>query len=200
MIQILSAWKWISAHLKTFLFILLIALSVAIYWLWQNNRALKVDNSRISENFEQKDKQVSQLNLTIEEFKDLDTDSKKKIDSLLTLINKKPKNIKQATDIQIQYIDTGSTKIVYRDPVKLPDSSYLIPVSFDSDCWGFKGQISSKDQSSKLDIIEKSFNNSAQILIVKKKKFLWWTIRKESIRAFSGCGEISVTQINFVKK
>ena len=200
MIQLTVILKWILSHLKAFVLILLIASFGAIWWLWRNNNELKADNSRISENFEQKNKQVSQLNLTIAEYQKLDTRSKVKIDSLLEVIKKKPKDIKQATDIQVQYKDTGSTKIVYKTVIKQPDSSYLIPVSFESGCWGFKGEISSKDQNSKLDIKEKTFNNSAQILIIKKKKFLWWTIRKESIRAFSDCGEISVTQINFVKK
>ncbi len=200
MIQLLGIFNLIKANLKAFLIVVLIVLSIVLYWSYRQNIALKIDNSRINENFIQKDRQVSQMNLTISEYESLEIKTKSRIDSLLELINRKPKDVAQATDIQIQYIDTGSTKIVYKNPVKQPDSSYLIPVSFDSGCWGFKGEINSKDQNSKLDIKEKSFNNSAQILIIKKKKFLWWTIRKESIRAFSDCGEISVTQINFVKK
>lgn len=194
-----TALNWITGNLTRLLVIALIVVSIALFWFWKVNKSLKIDNAMVSENFVQKDRQVSQLNLTVEEFKDLDTKSSKTIDSLLKVIKERPKNIKQATSIEIQYIDTGSTKIIYKEPIVQPDKSFVIPVSFDSDCWGMKGQILSKDPGSKLEIKERIASNKAQVVVIKRKRFLFWTIRKEQIKAFNECGEISVTQINFQK-
>jgi hypothetical protein len=213
MIFLKTAFTWILGNLKAFLFILLIALSVAIYWLWQNNKALKVDNSRISENFEQKDKQVSQLNMTLAEYKNLQTKDKATVDSLLEVIKKKPKDLKEATVIRESFKDTNTIEPKYSPPIAdqpkpneqiLSKPMYSIPISLSSDsdsCWGMKGIIKSTDPKARLFINERSFINSIQLLVIKNKKFLWWTIRKEQFKAFSDCGkELKVTKIKFVKK
>jgi len=211
MIQLLSILTWIKGHFKTFLILTLIASSVVIYWLWQEKTALKIDNARISENFEQKDKQISQMNLTIGEYERLQMKSKTTIDSLLKVIDKKPKDLKEATVVEESFKDTNSIEPKYSKPeiqkqdnkesLALTKPIYTIPVSLDSDCWGMKGVIKSTDPEAKLFIKERTFINSIQLLVVKKKKFLWWTTRKEQFKAFSDCQkELKVTRINFVKK
>ncbi|MDD4971913.1 MAG: hypothetical protein PHT07_21005 [Paludibacter sp.] len=214
MIQLLSVYKWILGHLKASLLIALILSFGVIYWLWQEKTALETDNSRISENFEQKDKQVAQMNLTIEEYNKLQTKDKATIDSLCKVIDKKPKDLKEATVINESFKDTNSVEASYGNPSitePKPNSTakpnitkpiYSIPVSFGSDsCWGMKGVIQSTDPKARLFIKERTFINSVQLIVIKKKKFLWWTIRKEQFKAFSNCEkELKVTKINFVKK
>lgn len=216
MIPLLSALNWIKGHLKTFLVLLIVVLSLAVFWLWHEKTALKADNIRISENFEQKDKQISQMNLTIDEYNELQGKSKTTIDSLLKVIDKKSKDLKEATVINESFKDTNTVEANYGNPTitepktkqNLTESSnivkpiYSIPVFFGSDmCWGMKGIIESTDPKAKLFIKEQTFNNSVQLIVIKKKKFLWWTVRKEQFRAFSDCEkELKVTKINFVKK
>jgi len=211
MILLLKCYTWILSHLKAFLFILLIVSFGAIWWLWKDRIALKIDNSRISENFEQKDLNISQLNMTISEYKNLQSEDKSTIDSLLKVIDRKPKQIKEATVINESFKDTNSIEPIYSEPTidkptNSPTSSkpiYSIQVSTDKDldCWGMKGVIKSTDPKARLIIKERIFNNSVQLLVIKKKKFLWWTIQKEQFRAFSDCQkELKVTKINFVKK
>ncbi len=199
MLTIFSILAWIKNHVKLFLTLLLIVATLTIGMFYRANVALKVDNARISENFVQKDKQVSQLNLSVDEFKELNTKASNKIDSLLKVTKLKPRDLKQATSIETQYIDTGSVHIIYLPAIEQVNKMFAIPVSVTSLCWGMKGFITSIDTTAKLEITERTASNSTQILITKRKKFLWWTIRKESIRAFNECGESTVTQINIVK-
>lgn len=214
MIQILSVLNWIKGHLKTFLVLLIVVLSLAIFWLWREKTTLKKDNIRISENFEQKDKQISQMNLTIDEYDKLQGKSKTTIDSLLKVIDKKSKDLKEATVINENFKDTntvepdyGKPQIIEQKP-SIPTNTgstkpiYSIPISLSNDsCWGIKGIIKSTDPGARLIIKERTFINSIQLLVVKQKKFLWWTIREEQFKAFSDCQqELKVTRINFVKK
>lgn len=185
--------------LKYWKLILIVLLSIAVFWLYQSKTAIKQDRNRISENFYQKDKQVSQMNLTIDEFKKLETKDKAKIDSLIEVVKIKPKHIKQATVVNTVYRDTTIEKIVYLQAVQQSDKSFVIPITSGNGCWGIKGQILSSDKNSKFEITEKYANNSAHVLVTKNRGFWWWK-KPEKIQAFSDCGEISITQINFVKK
>lgn len=212
MIQILNALKWIKGHLKTFFVLLIVVLSLVIFWLLHEKTVLKADNIRISENFKQKDKQISQMNLTIDEYENLQGKSKTTIDSLLKVIDKKSKDLKEATVVNENFKDTNSIEPDYGKPEIVEQKQtpnkvkarpiYSIPILLSSDsCWGMKGVIQSTDPKAKLIIKERLFSNSIQIIVVKKKKFLWWTTRKEQFRAFSDCQqELKVARINFVKK
>lgn len=196
MIYLISALNWLKSNWKL---VLIVSMAIALFWFYRSNKALKKDNTRVRQNFEQVTRDNVVLNVTYEEFKQLDTKYKKKLDSLMESAKIKPKSVKSATIINTVYKDTGSTKIVYKEPKQRPDKSYLIQVSVNGDCWGLNGQILSKDSSSKLEITERFANNSTQLVVQRRKKFLFWTVRKESFKAYRDCGEMTVTQINFIK-
>jgi len=109
--------------------------------------------------------------------------------------------VKTVTVINTEYRDTGSVKIVYRDPILKPDKSYSIPVSYSEMCWGMSGQILTTDPKSKLQIDVRTASNSAQLLVTRKRflGFLWWK-RGETYKLYSDCGESDFTKINFIKK
>ena len=146
-------------------------------------------------------KDNSVLNLTVDEYKTIKTKDTEKIDSLFKVLKLKPKFIKGATVINTVYLDTAKAKIIYKDVVKLPDGSWKIPFNFDSQCWGIKAEILSKDQGSTLNILERKASNSAQLIVTKDKYFLGflWRTRKASFNAYSDCGKINFTDIEFVK-
>ena len=189
----------LTSLLKHWKLIAIVLLSLSVFWLYRAKTELKQDRNRISENFEQKDRQVSQMNLTLDEFKRLETKDRTKIDSLLKVSKIKPKHIKQATVVNTDYRDTTITETVYLPAIQRPDRSFVIPITSGNSCWGMKGRILSTDENSKFEITEKTANNSAQILVTKKRGFWWWK-KPERIQAFGDCGEIDVTHINFVKK
>jgi hypothetical protein len=191
---------WFFSDLKRVLFFAVLILIAALLWSFDARIKLKKDNDRVSENFAQVTKENQVLNLSVEEYKQLDTENRYKLDSLLKVIKLKPKYIKGATIINTEYKDTGTTKIVYKTIEKLPSGRFSIPFESSTDCWGVKAAIISADPTSTVNIKERTTNNSIQLLVIKRKKFLFWTVRKEEFKAFSDCGEVTFTQINFVKR
>ena len=179
--------------------VFIIALLIALTFSVKTCSIKTKENKRLNENFEQLQKNNHVLNLNLSEFKALSGKDKEKIESLLSELKLKPKQVKEVTVVNTVYRDTGSTKIIYKEVVKQLDGSYKIPVNYDSLCWGFKGEIQSKDSLSKFYVLEKSANNSIQLIVTKPKKFLFWTVKKEQFKAFSKCGEINFTNIKFVK-
>lgn len=161
---------------------------------------MKADRNRIADNFSQVTKDNQVLNLTLGEYKDLNTRASAKLDSLIKVNSIKPKSVKQATIINTVYRDTGSIKTIYLPAEKQPDLSYKIPISVKKESWSMKGVILSTDQNSKLNITELQYSNSAQLLIVRKRflGFLWYG-KKTEYKAYSDYGEINFTQINFLK-
>jgi len=180
-------------------FILIVLLSLTCFWLFKSKNSIKQDRNRLSENFEQVTNSNRLLNLNLDEFKELNLKDKTKIDSLLKVIKIKPKQLKSATVINTIYKDTIVEKIVYLPAKKQKDESFIIPIETDNGCWGMKGLILSKDGESRFKVTERTANNSAQLVVTKRKKFLFWTIKKEKYQAFSDCGEVNFTQINIVK-
>ena len=140
------------------------------------------------------------LNLTTSEFEKTETAWRHKLDSVINDRDIKLRSIKQAIITRVVYRDTGTVKIVYKDPIKQADQSYKVPINYYSGCWGIKGDILTVDKAAKLNITERTANNSAQ-LIVTRKLFLGflWPTKQEQFKAFADCGEISFTKINFVK-
>lgn len=190
----------IKSKLVLWLIIACLCLGSTVAYLYNSNVSLKQDNKRQSENFEQLNSKNKVLNITIGEYNKLHGKDKNTIDSLLKVIDEKSKHLKTVTIFRTEYRDTGSTKIIYKTAQKQPNSaSFVIPIEVNESCWGMKGKITSLDPNTKLDITEKTANNSAQLVVIKKKKFLFWTIRKEQYKGFSDCGEMNFTQINFVK-
>ena len=179
---------------------LIAILAVAIAILFGQYQTQKEKAERQTQNMENITKDNAVLSLTVSEYGKIHTRDTEKLDSVLKANKIKPRQLKGATIINIQYRDTGSTKIVYKDAIRLPDNSYKIPAGFDSQCWGFKGEILSKDPGSTLNITEKKASPSAQLVVVKEKRFLFWVTKKSEYKAFSDCGSITFTDIKFVKK
>lgn len=162
---------------------------------------MKADRDRQKSNMENITAEHARvLEMKKGEYNKLNTDWKTKLDSTLKANDINLKNVKQATVIKIQYRDTGSVKIQYKEAAKQTDGSYKIPVSYNSHCWGMEGQILTRDSLATFDIFERKSYNSAQLVVTRKRflGFLWHT-KKETFRAFSDCGEIDLTRIDFIK-
>lgn len=188
--------------IKLYLIVILFLLSGIISFLIHRNNILRADRDRQTENLANITKENErQLVLKLDDYQALNAKWKTTLDSTLKANDIALKHVKGATIIITQYKDTGSTKIVYKDVVRLPDGSFKIPVGFDSQCWGFKGEILSKDQSSTLKINEKTANNSIQLVVTKDRYFLGflWRTRKADFKTFSDCGQVDITKIDFVK-
>ena len=145
---------------------------------------------------------VQFLEFTNREFKNTEFKNKDSIKALLKANKLLSRNIRQVTVYQTEYKDTGSVRLVYKEIIKQPDSSYRIPVSFTSLCWSMKAQILTRDSLSKLDILERSANNKASVIITKQRRFLWilWVTHKPKVIINSQCGPIQITDLKFVKK
>lgn len=177
---------------------------------------LKSDRNRLSDNFEQVTQENSVLNTTVDELEYVKTKMVAKYDSVILENKIKPKQVKSATIIDSKYKDTtgevlsANTKQDTARKVNNNPASYLqdmtneelfiIPINTDNGCWGMKGEVITRDGDTKLRIIEKTFNNSHQLVVTKRKKFLFWTIKPEKYQLFNDCGEGTFTQINIVKR
>jgi hypothetical protein len=184
--------------------ILILSSGLAIfYFSWKQERHERIrhesNESELTKNIDQVN---MVLNLERKDFERMNTKWSNKIDSVIEANKIALKSVKSATIIQTQYKDTGSFKIVYREPEKQPDSSYIIPISTDNGCWGLKGQILTTDKDAKFKVTESTANNSAQLIVLRKRflGFLWYKNKTSEYRAFSDCGEVEFNQVNFVKK
>lgn len=190
---------------KIFLVVILILFvaSGIFYFSWKSE---KQERKRQESNVEQLTGSLDQtniaLNLTRKEFEQAKTGWKMKLDSVMTAHKIALKSVKSATILKTEYKDTGSVKIVYKQAEKQPDESFIIPISSEGQCWGMKGEILTKDANSKFRITEKTAVNSSQLFVIKRRflGFLWYNNRRNEYRAFTDCGEVDFTNIEFVKK
>lgn len=177
--------------------ILLVAVALGVEVIRRQRSEIK----RLATNQEQITQLYTrELELKKSEYNQLNIAWKDKLNEVLKANEIKLRTVQSATVIQTVFKDTGSTKIIYKDIVQLPDRSFKIPLSVDDDCWGLKGFINSMDQNSQLEITERTSLNSVQLIVVRKRflGFLWMTKRTE-FKAFSDCGEVDVTKIDFKK-
>jgi hypothetical protein len=189
-------------NIKLYLIGAIVLLLIGLSYTFHRISILKKDRNRQTENLANITKENErQLVLKLSDYKALNAKWKTTLDSTLKANDIALKRVKGATVILVQYKDTGSTKIVYKDAVKLPDGSYRIAAGFNSQCWGFKGEILTNDPKSTVNITEKTANNSIQLVVTKNKYFLGflWRTHKEGFNAFSDCGKIDITKIDFVK-
>jgi len=193
--------------LKTKIFIgliLILASGLAIfYFSWKQERHERIRHEANEAELTKNIDQVNMvLNLERNDFEKMNTKWSNKIDSVTNAHKIALKSVKSATIINTVYKDTGSFKIVYREPEKQPDLSYIIPISTNNGCWGLKGQILTTDKDAKFKVTERTANNSAQLIVLRKRflGFLWYKNKTSEYRAFSDCGEVEFNQVNFVKK
>lgn len=186
------------------IYLILAVISLSVGLGFTGNRLIKVlaDLDRGEANLANITAQkVRELVLTKGEFNKLNTVWKNKLDSVLNANEIALRRVKGTVIIKTAYRDTGSVKIVYRDVIRMPDSSFKIPVGFDNQCWSMRGEIRSFDPKSTLDILERGSRNSVQKIAIKPKRFLGflWITRGGEARAYSDCGCVDVTEIEFIK-
>jgi len=182
--------------------ILILLLFIGLGLTFNTVVKLRADNNRLKANQENLTAlHDRELTLSKKEYNDLNTVWKTKLDDVLKDNEIKLRNVQQATVIQTVFRDTGSTKIIYKDVIQLPDKSFKIPVSVAEECWGMKGFVNSTDPNSQLEITERTGLNSVQLIVVRKRFLgVLWFNGKTDFKAFSDCGNVDVTKINFQKK
>jgi len=187
--------------LKYWKHILLALLLVTLLSLVKDNIRQRKENIRLADNLEQiTAKGQRELILSKGEYEHINARWKTTLDSTLEANRIKIKNVRSATVIQTVYRDTGTTKIVYKDVIQMPDKSFKVPFSFDEKCVGMKGFVLTLDPTSKVEITERTVKNSISLVVVQKRflGFLW-VKKKSEFKAFSDCGEMDVTKIDFKK-
>lgn len=190
--------KLTTKILLTAILVLVIVSGVLEYLYRKANREAKRQTANVENLIKAKNQE---LTLTREEYRLSETKWKEKIDSLLKQEKIALKKVKVVTIVNTQYVDTGSVKVMYKDPVLKPDKSYSIPVSYSDKCWGMAGQILTTDENARLQIDKRTTTNSSQLLVTRSRflGFLWWK-KGESFKAYTDCGEVNFTKIIFTKK
>jgi hypothetical protein len=188
---------------------LVLAFSVQSY-LYKKSRA---EAKRQTQNVENLVKQKDQeLTLTRKEFKRAETHWKHEVDSLLEAEKIALNKVTKVTVVKTVYRDTtyqdasmGEPEVIQPKDTTLslikPKPIYRIPTQIDGGCWSLKGQIITTDPTSKFVVLERMSNNSVQLIVLRKRflGFLWWQNKKQEFKAFSDCGEIEFTKIEFKK-
>lgn len=209
MIQIISILNKIRKIKPLHILIgLVIILLITCSILWNANRKKAAEIFRQSQNFEQlQEENIRQLTLTKKEFEQLNTTFKKKLDQVIKENDLKLRQVKAATVIQIAYKDTTPANVDHGTPVQIDNAAnneqltakiYKIPVSNQNQCWSFGGAILSTDKNAKLEIYERGAINGVQLIVTEKRRWIFW--KRQKFSAFSDCGKIDVTKIDFVKK
>ena len=181
--------------------ILIVLLAFALWCVAGYLIKLRKENKRLQWNQEQITKENKRaLSLKADEYNHLNTTWKNKLDSTLKANKLKIRNVQGATVVQTVYKDTGSTKIIYRDIIQLPDKSFKIPIEISEKCWGMKGYLTSMDANSHLEVTERTTTNSVQLVVIRKRflGFLWFN-GKTDFKAFTDCGQSDITKIDFIK-
>lgn len=158
-----------------------------------------------------------ELTLTKKEYLNADTEWREILDSVMVSYKLKLKQVKSATIIKYVYVDTTKHEATLGKPEIIPQTEdlerttgqplepmpelYRIPASVDGNCWSMKGEIISHDPESKFYVLKKSANNGIQLLVTRKQflGFLWVLKKSEKFNAYSDCGEIKFTKIDFTK-
>jgi len=198
--------------------IVVLSLLVALRISLNSISRLKETVSRQEANITNITKDVSTLNITLEDYKSIHTKDTKELDSVTNLYHITIKDLDRATIAHTNYVNTHPVIPTHGNPVPHVDIPKLtntlpsfkldrpqlwdIPVYIDSACWSMKGIIITTDKLAKLNILERSAINSIQLLGIKQHRFLGflWVTRPAEFKAYSKCGEIKVSEFKFVKK
>jgi len=202
-----------SIILKYWNIILILLLFIAVGLTFNSVVKLRKDNQRLKANQENLTA-LHEREITVKdkEYNDLNASWKDKLDSVIKVKDLKIKDIQEATIIQTAYKDTAKKPVIHGTPIidenpiitsnpVLGEQYYKIPVEQNTKCWGMKGFVNSTDPNSQLEITERTGLNSVQLIVVRKRflGFLWYN-GKTDFKAFSDCGNVDVTKINYQKK
>lgn len=200
--------------LKKFWWVLVIIAAIGAFAkLLDDLEKAKNENDRISENFKNVswnlEGAIKNLNLTREEYRLFKDQAKTKTDSVLKANDLLNKKVRSTEVINTAYKDTSKANVTHGQPIAIATSDtlkndirtkYQIEVEVKEYCWGMKGIITTTDPESKLMVTERTANNSIQKLEISNRflGFLWPT-KKSKFVAFTDCGTVYITNINFVK-
>ena len=199
---------FITKNIKLLLIGGFVVLILIIAGQCKKNIALRKENARQATNLEQVTKKDgSELTLTVDEFKHINTPVTQKVDSIRKVAKVPLRAIRNAEVTSITYRDTVAVEAKRDRPVEIKPlvamsvKYYAIPVSINEQCWGMKGLILTTDSSARLKITSRTAINSIQRLEIGKRflGFLWFT-KKSTFKAYTDCGEVKIDKINFVKK
>lgn len=137
-------------NLTFYLVIVIIVLGGFTFTFYSLNKKHKQDAVRWEQNTQETKKQIQQQNLTLSEFKEyMDI----KTDSILKVVNIKPKNVTQVTNYNTYYADTTITEIKPEYEPKTGTYSFIDKQG----CFEFSGFIEVIDTLPKLSVKNRAF-------------------------------------------
>lgn len=182
-----------------YLILIIVILSIFGYTYYSLNKINKENAVRWQENYNEKNKQISQINLTFKEFKNsIDA----KTDSILKIAKIKPKNVRQITNYNTYYTDTTISVI---QPLYEPKNNNY-PFIDKEGCFEFSGFIELKDTIPILSIESRKFlSDFTEIEYIRKDTIhfiglnlvKWWQKPDITYTIIDNCtGEKRVKKIN----
>jgi len=186
-------------NLTFYLVVIIVILSGVGYTYYSLNKKHKQDAERWHENYNETSKKVSQINLTLKEFKQsMDNNT----DSILKIAKIKPKNVKQITNYNTYYTDTTITVI---EPVFEPKNS-TYPFIDSVGCFEFSGFMEVKDTVPILSVENRVFKSDFTEIEYYKKDTIhflglnlvkWWQSKEITYTVIDNCsGSIKVKKFN----
>lgn len=186
-------------NLTFYLIVIIVILSGIGYTFYSLNEMNKKNAERWEQNAHEKDKSISQFNLTFKEFK-RSIDSK--TDSILEIAKIKPKNVKQITVYNNHYTDTTITII---EPLYEPQNN-TYPFIDKVGCFEFSGFMEVKDTVPVLNVENRAFNSDFTeiehyekdtIHIFRLNLVKWWQSKRLTYTTIDNCtGEKRIKKFN----
>ena len=184
--------------LKLILVLVFIGLIIAATTLFNQNKALRKQNDMHLINDKAQYEQIKSLSITREQLEErLKHD--KKMDSIVSSLNVRLKNIKTITTTEY---------IFKRDTIQIPvikDSVNHYTLSYNSECLSFGGSFNT--ESLELNLTNFNYNDSIYHVAYMKrkptgKKFLFFNLKRKvlDLHTSTKCGEVRVEQLNILKE
>jgi hypothetical protein len=163
------------------------------------------DNSeRLTENFQNIEKENKVLTFTASEWRKISGDYKNRADSAIKASKLKQRQVQEIIMVESGYLDTNrvmakmSVPVVRKkDSIPLLKPVMNIPVSYGDSCWGFEGEVVTNDPETKVYILKRTFHNSFELIVAKPKYFLFIRIKKAEYKFKTDCGSGEFTSIKF---
>jgi hypothetical protein len=197
--------------ITTTLIIVIICLLVTVGILFKSNKSNKNDYIRWKNNYEEIKKDNNVINKTFREFKETTTETQ---DSLLKLLDIKPKQVVKIVEIKTYYkvtdtilIPISETDSILEDMFSL--KKYTLSFSKKTDCYGIEGFIKTNDNTSELNLTTVENNNELTYVVYWKRRryYLLGFIptsflgkKVTTLKTESKCGNTEISEINIIKQ
>ncbi len=170
----------------------------------------KATGDRQTENVQSKGDSIQELNLTIDEFKNLQFRDKDKIDSLMVSNDTKARLIDRISISKTKYKDTTKTSANVGAPVVVapvvsnkdtlkPKEPILYSLSVESsnNCWGMVGEMITTDPKAKFNVLQRSFQTIQSAIYKRQKRFLGflWITQRRKVITNTSCGQTEITDV-----